>query len=437
MSENKINEHKFKGGSQMKQSVRSANLFGKVIALVLLCCLVGGFAVASVGQSALAESRQELSPADIYEQNVNSTVGITISGQTTSRYGYGYTYQASGSGFIITGDGYILTNYHVIEGSEKVTVATYDNETYDAKVIGYDESNDIAVLKIEAENLKPVTFGDSNALRVGDTVLAIGNPLGELTFSLTRGIVSALSRSVTMDSGSTTSLIQTDCAINSGNSGGALFNVYGEVVGITNAKYSSSGYSSEASIDNIGFAIPINSVQRIVTSIIENGYILKPYIGVTVSSISEETANITGIKAGAVVHDVTADAPADKAGIKAHDVITKVDDQNISSSEDLVKVISDTEPGTVLRFHIYRQGKEMEIDVKVDSKTESATKHEDEAAAAEEAAKNVQQEQQPQQDQRGQQNPRYYYYGDGNGNGNGNYWGGNSMEDFFNYFFGY
>ena len=422
----------------MKNSVPSAGFFGKVIALVLFCCLVSGFAFASVGQTAQAENRQELSPADIYEQNVNSTVGITISGQTTSRYGYGYTYQASGSGFIITSDGYILTNYHVIDGSEKVTVATYDHETYDAKVIGYDESNDIAVLKIEAEDLTPVVFGDSNALRVGDTVYAIGNPLGELTFSLTHGIVSALSRSVTMDSGSTMSLIQTDCSINSGNSGGALFNAYGEVIGITNAKYSSSGYSSEASIDNIGFAIPINNVQRIVTSIIENGYILKPYIGLTVSSMSEETANITGIKAGAVVHDVTEDAPADKAGIKAHDVITKVDDQDIRSSEDLVKVISDTEPGTVLRFHIYRQGKEMEIDVRVDSKTESATKHEDEAAAAEEEAKKNQQNQQEQPaqpDQRGQQNPRYYYYGDGNGNGN--YWGGNSMEDFFNYFFGY
>ena len=416
----------------MKNSTR---FFSKVIALVLFCCLVGGFAFASVGSTAQAEAPQELSPADIYEMNVNSTVGITISGQTTSRYGYGYTYQASGSGFIITSDGYILTNYHVIEGSEKVTVATYNNETYDAKVIGYDESNDIAVIKIEADDLTPVILGDSNALRVGDPVFAIGNPLGELTFSLTHGIVSALSRSVTIDSGSTMSLIQTDCSINSGNSGGALFNVYGEVVGITNAKYSSSGYSGEASIDNIGFAIPINSVQRIVTSIIENGYILKPYIGITVSSMSEETANITGIKAGAVVYEVTEDAPADKAGIKAHDVITRVDDQDISSSEDLVKVISDTEPGTVLRFHIYRQGKEMEIDVRVDSKTESATKHEDEAAAAaEEAAKN-QQDQQP--EQRGQQNPRYYYYGDG-GNGNGgNYWGGNSMEDFFNYFFGY
>ena len=416
--------------------MKNINIFTKVISLVLFCCLVGGFAFASVGATAQAETPQELSPADIYEMNVNSTVGITISGQTTSRYGYGYTYQASGSGFIITSDGYILTNYHVIEGSEKVTVATFNNETYDAKVIGYDESNDIAVIKIEAEDLTPVILGDSNSLRVGDPVFAIGNPLGELTFSLTHGIVSALSRSVTMDSGSTMSLIQTDCSINSGNSGGALFNVYGEVVGITNAKYSSSGYSGEASIDNIGFAIPINSVQRIVTSIIENGYILKPYIGITVSSMSEETANITGIKAGAVVYEVTEDAPADKAGIKAHDVITKVDDQDISSSEDLVKVISDTEPGTVLRFHIYRQGKEMEIDVRVDSKTESATKHEDEAAAAaEEAAKNPQEPAQP--DQRGQQNPRYYYYGDG-GNGNGgNYWGGNSMEDFFNYFFGY
>ena len=429
------NHRSNKGGFHMKKSTVSAGLFGKIIAVVLLCCLVGGFAVAGSNSTALAEDRQPLTPAEVYEQNVNSTVGITISGQTTSRYGYGYTFQAAGSGFIITSDGYILTNYHVIADSEKVTVATYDNETYDAKVIGYDESNDIAVLKIEAEGLKPVTLGDSNSLRVGDTVLAIGNPLGELTFSLTRGIVSALSRSVAMSSGSTMSLIQTDCAINSGNSGGALFNEYGEVIGITNAKYSSSGYSGEASIDNIGFAIPINSVNRIVTSIIENGYILKPYIGVTVSSMSEETANITGIKSGAVVHEVTEDAPAARAGIKAHDVITKVDDTVISSSEDLVKVISDTEPGSVLRFYVYRQGKEMEIDVTVESKTESATKHEDEAAAAAEESAN----QAPQDGQRGQQapgqNPYYYEYGDGNGNGN--YWGGNSMEDFFRYFFGY
>ena len=425
-----------RGFRSMKAFTISSHPFlQKTLCLVLLACLIAGcVAIGGGNQTAFAETA-ELSPADLYEQNVNSTVGITISGETSSRYGYGYTYQASGSGFIITSDGYILTNYHVISGSKAVTVATYDHNTYDAKVIGYDASNDIAVIKIDAENLKPVALGDSDTLRVGENVYAIGNPLGELTFSLTGGIVSALSRNVQTEAGTSMSLIQTDCAINSGNSGGALFNTRGEVIGITNAKYSSSGMGSEAEIDNIGFAIPINSVKRIVTSIIENGYILKPYIGITVSSMSEETANITGIKAGAVVYEVTEDAPADKAGIKAHDVITKVDDQDIRSSEDLVKVISDTEPGTVLRFHIYRQGKEMEIDVRVDSKTESATKHEDEAAAAEDEAKNNQQEQPAQPDQRGQQNPRYYYYGDGNGNGN--YWGGNSMEDFFNYFFGY
>ena len=286
----------------------------KLLSIVLLCSLIFGVTVIGTSNTAYA-SFDELSPADLYEENVNSTVGITISAKTTSRYGYGYTYEASGSGFIISDDGYVLTNYHVISGYDKVTVATYDQETYDATVIGYDESSDIAVLKIDAGNLKPVTLGDSGKLRVGDTVYAIGNPLGELTFSLTRGIVSALSRNISTESGSSMGLIQTDCAINSGNSGGALFNTSGEVIGITNAKFSSSG-SMEAEIDNIGFAIPINSVKRIVTSIIENGYVLKPYIGIAVSPLSEESAGIIGIKSGAVVQDVTADAPADKAGSK-------------------------------------------------------------------------------------------------------------------------
>ena len=251
----------------MKASTISSHPFlQKTLCLVLLACLIAGcVAIGGGNQTAFAETA-ELSPADLYEQNVNSTVGITISGETSSRYGYGYTYQASGSGFIITSDGYILTNYHVISGSKAVTVATYDHNTYDAKVIGYDASNDIAVIKIDAENLKPVTLGDSDTLRVGENVYAIGNPLGELTFSLTGGIVSALSRNVQTEAGTSMSLIQTDCAINSGNSGGALFNTRGEVIGITNAKYSSSGMGSEAEIDNIGFAIPINSVKRSPTS---------------------------------------------------------------------------------------------------------------------------------------------------------------------------
>ena len=394
-------------------TISSHPFLQKTLCLVLLACLIAGcVAIGGGNQTAFAETA-ELSPADLYEQNVNSTVGITISGETSSRYGYGYTYQASGSGFIITSDGYILTNYHVINGSKAVTVATYDHNTYDAKVIGYDASNDIAVIKIDAENLKPVTLGDSDTLRVGESVYAIGNPLGELTFSLTGGIVSALSRNVQTEAGTSMSLIQTDCAINSGNSGGALFNTRGEVIGITNAKYSSSGMGSEAEIDNIGFAIPINSVKRIVTSIIENGYVLKPYIGISVSPLSEETAKVTGIKAGAVVQDVTADAPADKAGLKNHDVIVKVGDTDINDSNDLVQVISKSDPGDVLTFYIYRQGQEITLDVEIGSKTESALKDEEEATAAEE-------EQAPQQPEQGIQG-----------------WSDNPMEDFFRFYFGY
>ncbi|MBR0160647.1 MAG: trypsin-like peptidase domain-containing protein [Oscillospiraceae bacterium] len=376
----------------MKESVvKHRPSLKKTLCLLLIAALFFGCGLAGITPAASAEQaavltlasddRSELSAADLYEQNVNATVGITTSGRTTSRYGYGYTYQASGSGFIITSDGYILTNYHVIDGSDTVTVATYDNETFDAKIVGYDESNDIAVLKIDAENLKPVTVGDSDRLRVGDTVYAIGNPLGELTFSLTRGIVSALSRNISTSSGASMNLIQTDCAINSGNSGGALFNEFGEVIGITNAKYSASNMYNEAEIDNIGFAIPINSVTGIVSSIIENGYVLKPYIGIAVSPISEETAGITGIKAGAVVRDVTAGAPADQAGIQVNDVIVKVGDTDITDSNTLVQAISRANPGDVMTFQIYRQGEEIQLDVEIGSRTISVNSEEEEAAA--------------------------------------------------------
>ena len=393
----------------------------KLLSVVLLGALLFGAMVFCSPLTASA-AYDELSPADLYEQNVNSTVGITISARMSSRYGYGYTYEASGSGFIISDDGYVLTNYHVISGYDKVTVATYDQETYDASVIGYDESSDIAVLKIEAENLKPVTLGDSSKLRVGDTVYAIGNPLGELTFSLTRGIVSALSRNISTESGgSSMGLIQTDCAINSGNSGGALFNTSGEVVGITNAKYSASG-TMEAEIDNIGFAIPINSVKRIVTSIIENGYVLKPYIGIAVSPLSEETAGVIGIKSGAVVLDVTEDAPAAKAGLKVNDVITKVNDKTIRDSNDLVQVISETDPGDLVTFSVYRQGTELTLTVEIGSKTESALKNEEAAAASAE------------QDE-GQQNMPNDFGSDGQQGMQG--WSGKDFEDFFQYFFGY
>ena len=398
----------------MKAPVVSSHpVLYKTLSLLLLvavfasCILMGGATAAS------AES-PELSPADLYEKNVASTVGITTSGKINSRFG-GYTFQAAGSGFIITEDGYILTNHHVIDGSDTVTVATFDEETYDAKVIGYDENSDIAILKVEATNLKPVTVGDSDKLRVGDPVYAIGNPLGELTFSLTHGIVSALSRNVKTGS-HTMNLIQTDCAINSGNSGGALFNSRGEVVGITNAKYSASGFSNEAEIDNVGFAIPVNSVTRIVTSIIENGYVLKPYIGITVAPLSEETASITGIKAGAVVQDVTEGAPADQAGIKVHDVIVKIDDVDIKDSNSLVQAVAKSNPGDVMTFTVYRQGEEIKLDVEIGSKTESALKEKEEAVES----TPVPQEQMPQEWQQGIPG-----------------WSNNPFEDFFDFYFGY
>lgn len=305
-----------------------------------------------------------MTAAEIYALNVNSTVGITTSIKT-NYFGYQTTSAASGSGFILTADGYIVTNYHVIEGASAITVTLYDNTAYDAVPVGYDKSNDLAVLKVEAEGLTPVVLGDSDNLNVGDNVIAIGNPLGELTFSLTSGSVSALNRAVTMSSGITMDLIQTDCAINSGNSGGALFNMYGEVIGITNAKYSSSGSSGEASIDNIGFAIPINSVRSLIESIIEKGYISKPYIGVSVGDLSSDAQGF-GIPSGAVVRSVTEDAPADKAGLQTNDIITAVNGTKIGSSDELVDIVSATEAGDVLTLTVYRQGETLEIAVTVE-----------------------------------------------------------------------
>lgn len=282
--------------------------WGLLLVIALICALLGGVAgaygvlliqnlqteeIPETDVSYLMQSIREntaieiveagtgqlMTPAEVYAANVGSTVGI-ITSVTTNIWGFQTTSAASGSGFIISTDGYILTNHHVIEDADSITVSLVDGATYDAALIGYDESNDIAVLKVEAENLSPVILGNSDQLNVGDQVLAIGNPLGELTFSLTSGLVSAMDRKVTLSSTVTMNLIQTDCAINSGNSGGALFNLYGEVIGVTNAKYSSSS-SSEASIDNIGFAIPVNSILAIVESIIEKGYIASPYIGVS------------------------------------------------------------------------------------------------------------------------------------------------------------
>ena len=309
--------------------------------------------------TARTDTSEKLTPREVYAQNVNSTVGITTS-ITTNYWGYQTTSAASGSGFILTEDGYILTNYHVIENSSSVQVTTYDNTSYSASIVGYDESNDIAVLKIDATGLTPVVLGSSDDLYVGDEVMAIGNPLGELTFSLTVGYVSALDREVTLSSGTTMDLIQTDAAINSGNSGGALFNSYGEVVGITNAKYSSSSSSGSASIDNIGFAIPINHVKNIITSIIEKGYIVKPYIGVSVTTVSSEMVSY-GLPQGAAVKAVSENSPAAECGLKINDIITAINGEEITTSSELVKIVSASQPGDKMTLTVYRQGESEQL----------------------------------------------------------------------------
>ena len=316
--------------------------------------MLQGIRESSVLNTVTVDSGKEMTAAEVYAANVNSTVGITTS-ITTNYWGYKTTAAASGSGFIITEDGYILTNHHVIENSNSIKVSLYNGETYEAELIGYDESNDIAVIKIDAKGLTPVVLGSSDDLNVGDEVVAIGNPLGELTFSLTAGAVSALNRQVTLSNNVTMDLIQTDCAINSGNSGGALFNLYGEVIGITNAKYSSSGSSSEASIDNIGFAIPIDQVRSIFESIITNGYIVKPYIGVTVSDVSSESQSY-GLPQGAAVRSVTENGPAAEAGLQENDIITAVNGETITGSNDLVKLVKASAAGDTLELTVYRQG---------------------------------------------------------------------------------
>ena len=368
---------------------------GKVVALALCCSLVGGAfgaggtyvltkaASAIRGEAAptsvYESSREpaalnvlhvdggtELTPAEVYAANVNSTVGITTS-ISTNFFGYRTTSAASGSGFVLSSDGYIVTNYHVIEDGSSVTVATYDGKTYPATVVGYDAENDVAVLKIDADGLTPVVLGSSEDSKVGDSVVAIGNPLGELTFSLTGGVISALDRSITVD-GRSMDLIQTDCAINSGNSGGALFNMYGEVIGITNAKLSSG--SSGASIDNIGFAIPIDRVKDLIEGIITDGTVDKPYIGVTISALGSEYQRF-GLS-GVVVQSVEKDSPAEKAGLKEDDIITAANGEPVDENSDLTSAVSKCSEGDSLKLSVTRQGEELEITVTVGIKTQSA-----------------------------------------------------------------
>ncbi len=355
-----------------KRSGKKLRRLAAMMLAVLLLCGAGVISAFAEEPQALQYSAGQgaapMTPAEVYAATVNSTVGITTS-VTTNIYGYETVSAASGSGFLVTADGFVLTNYHVVENSRSITVTLYDGSSYQAELVGCDSGNDIAVLKIDAKGLTPVTFGNSDSLVVGQDVLAIGNPLGELTFSLTRGIISALNRDVTLSGGLRMRLIQTDCAINSGNSGGALFDLYGHVVGITNAKY--SGSVSQASVDNIGFAIPVNSVTEIVEQIITKGQISTPWIGVTVSNVSSDLAAY-GVPSGAHVNEVVAGSPAEEAGLLPRDIITAVNGVYVSGSGELADIIRAGAVGDELVLSVYRQGETLELTVTVGENVKSA-----------------------------------------------------------------
>ncbi len=307
-----------------------------------------------------------LTPSQVYAMNVNSVVAI--SNQTTTNiWGQISETASSGTGFVLTADGYILSNYHVVEGASRLTVMTYMGQEYEARLVGYDEMNDVSILKVEATGLDPVTIGSSDDLIVGDQVVAIGNPLGELTSSLTVGYISAKDRTINTD-GSLINMMQTDAAINPGNSGGPLFNMKGEVVGITTAKYSGST-GSGASIEGIGFAIPIADVMAMSEDLIAHGYLTnQAYLGVSVMDLDGNTAAMYSLPVGSYVQSVVAGSCAEKAGIVPKDIIIKVGEYEVEGNTTLQNALRKFKAGETATITVYRAGAELELTITFDER---------------------------------------------------------------------
>ena len=310
-----------------------------------------------------------MTASQVYAENVRSVVLIEAT-VTAELYGQTSTGHSTGSGFILSQDGYVVTNFHVVEGATSVDVVLFDGTAHPAALVGYDSTNDLAVLKVEAKGLDAVVLGSSGNLIVGDQVVAIGNPLGELTATLTVGYVSAKERTISTD-GTVINMIQTDAAINSGNSGGPLFNMKGEVVGITTAKYSGST-SSGATIEGIGFAIPMDDVREEIDELIRFGYIKSAYLGVMVQNMDASVAAIYGLPVGAYVAGVEEGYCAANAGIQAKDIIVAVGDDKVETLTDLTRALREYEPGEKARVTVYRAGQILEFIVVLDERPASA-----------------------------------------------------------------
>ena len=317
---------------------------------------------------------EAMKPAEIYEKNVPAIVGI-YNESTSSGYnvfGQRSTIASSGTGFIISSDGEILTNHHVVAGAQTLTVTLHDGAQYPATVLGYEAESDIALIKIDASGLPTVTLGESSSLAVGDEVVAIGNPLGELTYSLTVGYVSAKERAVNTD-GTPINMMQLDATINSGNSGGPLFDICGNVVGIISAKYSGST-SSGTSIEGIGFAIPIDDVTAILDDLRQYGAVQnRAYMGIYCASISSADADNFGLPMGVLVSGVQNGSCAETAGLQRRDIITGINGTTVSSKEDLSRELKKFRGGDTATLTVYRSGKTLELSITFDAQQADTT----------------------------------------------------------------
>ena len=375
---------------------KKSNVARSAVALALAAAMgfAGGFVGARVGNTGSKVVIQQVERSSSSDGSSAAGSAISSSGMTTSQvaemvspsvvvitteqvvysqwswYGQNQVESGAGSGVIISSDGYILTCAHVVSGASQITVTIGDTD-YTATVVGEDDTSDVAVLKIDATGLTPATVGDSESLAVGDSVLAVGNPLGELGGTVTSGIVSALNRSVTIQGSSSTntmSLIQMDASVSPGNSGGGLFNMNGELIGLVNAK------SSSSDAEGLGFAIPINDAIKVAQDLLENGYVSgRPYMGVTYIAVTDaQTAAQLNVNAyGVYVVDVVQGGPADKAGLKAGDRIVSIDGTEIAQKDDLGTLIQQHAAGDVLSITVARDGQMQTVSLTLGEKNAS------------------------------------------------------------------
>ena len=355
-----------------------------VLALVLVAAVSfgGGFAgdlvasknggqtvmyQAASGGSATSTSSTGGSLSDVASAVTPSVVVVTTEQIVTDNYFWGgqQVLSGAGSGVILTTDGYIVTNYHVVEDARQITVTLHDDSTYTATVVGSDQQSDIALLKIDATGLTPAVLGDSDSVQVGEVVIAVGNPMGTLGGTVTDGIVSALNRDISVE-GNEMTLMQTSAAISPGNSGGGLFNTNGELIGIVNAKY------SDEDAEGLGFAIPVNAMKTVVQDLLENGYVTgRPALGITVITVGDvQTAMQYGVSSlGVYVNSVDEGSGAEAAGMKAGDRIVSIGTQLVESTDDVTNALKAYNVGDVVEVQVDRGRELITLQVTLGEKT--------------------------------------------------------------------